>query len=145
MDWKPYYHRANYYETDQMAIVHHSNYIRWFEEARLDWLEQSGIPYDAMEARGIIIPVIGVSAQYKTMTRFKETVRIELTLEQYNGVRFSASYRVYNNETNELRCTGTSQHCFLNRDYQPIVLKKVAPDYDAILRAALAAGRENRQ
>ena len=144
MDWKPYYHNAKYYETDQMAIVHHSNYIRWFEEARIDWLEQVGIPYDAMEARGIIIPVIGVSAEYKSMTKFKETVRIELTLEQYNSVRFSASYRVYNHETNQLRCTGTSQHCFLNRDYQPIVLKKVAPDYDAIFRAALNASKAGR-
>lgn len=138
MDWKPYYHHAKYYETDQMAIVHHSNYIRWFEEARIDWLEQMGIPYDAMEARGVIIPVIGVSAEYKTMTRFKETVRIETTLEQYNGVRFSASYRVYDDKTGILRCTGTSQHCFLNRAYQPVVLKKVAPDYDAIFRAVLA-------
>lgn len=142
MNWKPYYHNAKYYETDQMAIVHHSNYIRWFEEARIDWLEQVGIPYDAMEARGIIIPVIGVSAEYRTMTRFKETVRIESRLESYNGVRFAVSYRVYNNETGELRCTGTSSHCFINRDYKPIVLKKAAPDYDAIFREALWVSRE---
>lgn len=144
MNWKPYCHNAKYYETDQMAIVHHSNYIRWFEEARIDWLEQVGIPYDAMEERGIIIPVIGVSAEYKSMTRFKETVRIELSLESYNSVRFSVAYRVYNNQTNQLRCTGTSQHCFINRDYQPIVLKKVAPDYDAIFRAALRAEQARR-
>lgn len=142
MEWKPYYHHAKYYETDQMAIVHHSNYIRWFEEARIDWLEQVGIPYDAMEARGVIIPVIGVTAEYKTMTRFKETVRIELRLEQYNSVRFSVRYWVYNDATNELRCTGTSQHCFIDRDYKPIVLKKAAPDYDSIFRAALRASQE---
>lgn len=142
MNWKPYYHNAKYYETDQMAIVHHSNYIRWFEEARIDWLEQVGIPYDAMEARGIIIPVIGVNAEYRTMTRFKETVRIESRLESYNGVRFAVSYRVYNNETGELRCTGTSSHCFINRDYKPIVLKKAAPDYDAIFREALRVSKE---
>lgn len=142
MKWNPYFHNAKYYETDQMAIVHHSNYIRWFEEARIDWLEQVGIPYDAMEARGIIIPVIGVTAEYKTMTRFKETVRIECRLESYNGVRFSVSYRVYNDKTGELRCTGTSSHCFLNRDYKPIVLKRAAPDYDAIFREALKASKE---
>ncbi|MCD8383574.1 MAG: acyl-CoA thioesterase [Clostridiales bacterium] len=139
METKPYFHDAKYYETDQMAVVHHSNYIRWFEEARIDWLEQMGIPYDAMEARGIIIPVIGVTAEYKTMTRFKERVRIESQLEAYNSVRFTVSYRVYNDETDELRCTGTSSHCFVNRDYKPIILRKAAPDYDAIFREALAA------
>ena len=48
---KPYYHTVQYYETDAMAVVHHSNYIRWFEEARLDYLEQSGYPYDGIEQR----------------------------------------------------------------------------------------------
>ncbi|MCC8182151.1 MAG: acyl-CoA thioesterase [Clostridiales bacterium] len=139
MEVKPYFHDAKYYETDQMAVVHHSNYIRWFEEARIDWLGQIGIPYDAMEARGIIIPVIGVTAEYKTMTRFKERVRIECRLESYNSVRFTVSYRVYNDDTGELRCTGTSSHCFVNRDYKPIILRKAAPDYDAIFRSILAA------
>ncbi|MCD8382131.1 MAG: acyl-CoA thioesterase [Clostridiales bacterium] len=139
MEIRPYFHDAKYYETDQMAVVHHSNYIRWFEEARIDWLEQLGIPYDAMEARGIIIPVIGVTAEYKTMTRFKERVRIESRLEAYNSVRFTVSYRVYSDATDELRCTGTSSHCFVNRDYTPVILRKAAPDYDAIFREALAA------
>ncbi|MCC8129935.1 MAG: acyl-CoA thioesterase [Clostridiales bacterium] len=142
METKPYYHDAKYYETDQMAVVHHSNYIRWFEEARIDWLEQMGIPYDAMEARGIIIPAIGVTAEYKTMTRFKERVRIESRLDFYNSVRFTVSYRVYNDATGELRCTGTSSHCFVDRDYKPIILRKAAPDYDTIFRKALA-DREN--
>ena len=56
----PYIHKVQYYETDQMGIVHHSNYIRWFEEARIDLLEQLGIGYDMIEKEGIISPVIGV-------------------------------------------------------------------------------------
>ena len=48
---KSYTHKVQYYETDAMAIVHHSNYIRWFEEARLDYLEQIGLPYDEIERR----------------------------------------------------------------------------------------------
>lgn len=141
MNLKPYHHNAKYYETDQMAVVHHSNYIRWFEEARIDWLEQMGIPYDAMEARGIIIPVIGVTAEYRSMTRFKEDVAIYPKLERYNGVRFIVSYEVRNANTGELRCTGTSTHCFIDRNYKPIILKKTAPDYDAVFRKALDAGK----
>ena len=52
-----YSHRVQYYETDRMGIVHHSNYVRWMEEARVDFLARIGFPYDAMEARGVISPV----------------------------------------------------------------------------------------
>ena len=45
----PYMHRAKYYETDQMGIIHHSNYIRWMEEARMDAMSQFGISYNNME------------------------------------------------------------------------------------------------
>ena len=48
----PYLHKVQYYETDQMGFVHHANYLRWFEEARLDFLEQIGLPYPMMEEKG---------------------------------------------------------------------------------------------
>lgn len=44
-----YTHKAQYYETDQMGIVHHSNYIRWFEEARVDFFEKIGCSYKDIE------------------------------------------------------------------------------------------------
>ncbi len=52
-----YEHKTQYYETDQMGIIHHSNYIRWFEEARTDLLRQMGISYEELEAQGILCPV----------------------------------------------------------------------------------------
>ena len=87
MKSKPYLHRAKYYETDQMAIVHHSNYIRWFEDARIEWMEQAGIPYDAVEKRGIIIPVIGVTAEYRSMTHFREQVAVSARLASPSAMR----------------------------------------------------------
>ena len=62
---EPYVHKVQYYETDKMGIVHHSNYIRWMEEARIDFLERMGWPYDRLENEGIISPVIGVDCKYK--------------------------------------------------------------------------------
>ncbi len=55
---KPYEHHVKYYETDQMRIVHHSNYIRWMEEARMDLMEQMGFGYDKMEELEIVSPVL---------------------------------------------------------------------------------------
>ena len=66
-----YIHKVQYYETDQMQIAHHSNYIRWFEEARTFFLEKSGFGYDRMEAEGIVCPVTG-GCRYASMVRFRK-------------------------------------------------------------------------
>lgn len=65
MEERRYCHKVQYYETDQMKVVHHSNYIRWFEEARTDYMSQVGVPYAEVERAGIIIPVVDVSCKYK--------------------------------------------------------------------------------
>lgn len=71
-----YTRRANYYETDKMGIIHHSNYIRWFEEARLHYMEEMGWPFTKVEAMGIVIPVLSVDCQYKSMVRYDDIVDI---------------------------------------------------------------------
>ena len=52
----PYIHKVDFYETDQMGVVHHSNYIRWFETARIDALDQAGLTYAKMEEDGHYLP-----------------------------------------------------------------------------------------
>ena len=59
-----------------MGIVHHSNYIRWFEEARIDLMEQMGLGYEKMEEAGIISPVLSVQADYLRMMQFGDTFQI---------------------------------------------------------------------
>lgn len=142
MELKPYLHNVKYYETDQMAVVHHSNYIRWFEEARIDYMAQAGIDYAAMEGRGFIIPVVGVSAEYKTMTHFGDTVAITLRITRYNGIRFLCSYEVRDAATGELRTTGTSEHCFIDREGRIVNLKRKAPDLHAKLQSVLEASAQ---
>ena len=63
---KGYNHTVQYYETDKMGITHHSNYIRWMEEARVDFLKQIGWDYDKLEEIGVISPVTEVSCKYKS-------------------------------------------------------------------------------
>lgn len=125
-----YEHQAQYYETDQMGIIHHSNYIRWMESARIWWMQQSGVDYGGMEQRGIISPVLEVSCQYKSKVRFGDIVLIEPKIEKYNGVKLELSYRITDKESGELRTIGSSKHCFLDRSGKPVSLKKVCPEYD---------------
>ena len=128
MESKPYIRRAMYYETDQMGVVHHTNYIRWFEEARVDLLRQCGIDYREMETRGIIIPVVDMQCSYLTSVRFDDVVEIHLTLTKYTGVRMCFSYEVRFAESGILAATGKSTHCFVDPAGKPIGLKRVDTD-----------------
>jgi len=125
---KPYEHKVQYYETDAMQIVHHSNYIRWFEEARIAYLEQANFGYDKIEARGLLIPVLSASCEYKQSVRFGETVIIITKIKNFNGLKFQIEYEVYSQDRSILHASGSTSHCFLNTSFQPVRLKKEAPD-----------------
>lgn len=128
MKIEPFYRSVLYYETDKMAVVHHSNYLRWLEEARLDFLEQMGLPYDKMEKDGIMIPVLSASCQYKYAVRFGDTVCIKMKMEDFNGLKFRISYNVTDKETGEIRLTAETSHFFVDSDFKPIRVKRVRPD-----------------
>lgn len=122
-----YEHRIQYYETDGMRIVHHSNYIRWMEEARIALMEDAGYSYERMEHDGISIPVLSVGCEYKSMMRFGQTCRIEVYITKLTPVRMSLNYRFYDTETNTLCATGTTGHCFIGTNGHPLSLKKHLP------------------
>ena len=67
---KPYTHKVNYYETDKMGITHHSNYVRFMEEARVDFLDQIGWSFIDLENKGIVSPVIHIECTFKKTTTF---------------------------------------------------------------------------
>ena len=130
-------HLVQYYETDQMGVAHHSNYIRWFEEVRTVLFEELGLGYKGMEEGGIISPVVAVSARYKTMAKYCDTVVIRAEVVKYTGVRFNLKYEIYDKETGEIRCEGTSEHCFISPEGKILSLKRSYPEihekFDAIV------------
>lgn len=123
-DVQPFIRKANYYETDQMGVIHHSNYIRWFEEARIYYLEQIGLSYAKMEELGVISPVLGVTCEYKSSVRFNETVSITPKIEYFNGLKMTISYVIKDLYSGIIRATGESKHCFLSSEFKPINMKK---------------------
>lgn len=140
---RPYEHKAQYYETDGMGIIHHSNYLRWFEEARVDMLEQLGIGYEVFEQHDCASPVLHVSCSYLTMTRFAETVQIAVSIRRYTGVKLTLAYAVRDKTTGVLRCTGESQHCFLNRTTgHPVALPRVWAEAHQVLLTAYHQQKE---
>jgi len=132
MHISPYTRKAQFYETDQMGVIHHSNYIRWFEETRVDYLEQIGYGYEQATTAGIDFAVLGVSCDYKSMVRFGDTVKIYMEVSDFTAVRMTVKYKVVDINSNEIRATGESRHCYYSsQKNRPISLKKELPElYD---------------
>ena len=126
-----YEHKVQYYETDRMDCVHHSNYIRWFEEARTWLMEEEGFGYPQLEALGVVSPVLKAQAEYRSMTRFGETVVIETQVESYTGTRIAFSYIVRDKETGTLGESG-----------RPVSLKKACPSYHQRVQEVMASRSE---
>ena len=122
-----YSRQVFYYETDSMGVVHHSNYIRWMEEARTAYFDANGAPYAGAGSDGVHCPVVGVNAEYKRMARYGDVFFVSLKMTAYNGVRFTVEYEI-TNKGGELLFKGESYHCFLAADtLRPVSLKRSAP------------------
>ena len=121
--------KINYYETDRMGVVHHSNYIRFLEEARCYWLESIDMPFSLLEENGITIPVLGVNCQYKYHVTFEDTILINVFVKEYSGVRMTVGYEIKEKETGKIVLTGETKHCFTNIELRPINLKKYNPEF----------------
>ena len=123
-----YERRINYYETDRMGVVHHSNYIRFLEEARCEMLDHSGMPYSAFEEQGVMIPVLGVNCDYKSHVTFDDIIEIIPFVKNFNGVRLTMGYNITNKNTGNLVFIGETTHCFTDMNLKPIRLLKSFPE-----------------
>ena len=119
-----YERKINYYETDKMGVVHHSNYIRYLEETRCKWLEELEMPFDEFERQGITIPVLGVNISYKYHVTFGDTIIIRPYMKEFTGVRMTVGYEVIDKQTQNIVLTGETKHCFTSKELKPINLKK---------------------
>ena len=124
----PYIHKVQYYETDKMSITHHSNYVRWMEEARVDFLSKIGWDFDKLEASGVASPVISIEVKYKGSTTFPEVITIYVKVLVLKGVRLTIGYEMKNAE-GKVVCEAKSEHCFVNMEGRPIRLEKDCPDF----------------
>ncbi len=121
--------KINYYETDRMGVAHHSNYIRYMEEARCSWLENIEMPFSLLEENNITIPVLGVNCEYKHHVTFEDIIVIRPYIKEYTGVRMTVGYDITNKKTGETVVIGETKHCFTNKELRPINLKKYNKEF----------------
>lgn len=112
LEIKPYIRKINYHETDKMGVVHHSNFVKFMEEARVDYLSQIGLEYTKFEEDGLVSPVVKIELEYKTPAYFGDTLTLVLVVENYTGTRVTFNYEIQN-QKGQLVCRAHSQHCFI--------------------------------
>jgi acyl-CoA thioester hydrolase, YbgC/YbaW family len=115
---------VRYAETDQMGIVHHSNYAVWFEAARTEYIKSLGISYSKIEELGLMLPLLGLQCKFIKPARYEDRVIIQTSFKEFNGIRLSFSYSVINKENGDLLATGITEHAWTDKSLVPCILKK---------------------
>ncbi|MEZ6015833.1 MAG: thioesterase family protein [Planctomycetota bacterium] len=86
--------RVRYGETDQMGVVHHAAYLHYLEDARTAWLRALGLPYSAIEARGIGLPVRRADLRYRAPARYEDELDVTVHLARMRGASATFAYTV---------------------------------------------------
>ena len=89
---------VRYYETDQMGIVHHSNYIRYFECGRMAMLEEVGLPMHKIEETGVMMPITAVDCRYRIPAKLGDKLRIVTMINEMPRARLTVHTEIYNQE-----------------------------------------------
>jgi acyl-CoA thioester hydrolase len=127
-----YERKAFYHETDQMGVIHHSNYLRWLEEARIFFLDNLGLSYKKMEEIGIISPVVSIKLDYIKPVHFDDYVLIDMKVIKYTGVKMIFDYVIRDKNTNDVMVRAESSHCFTDGK-NVISFKREYPEYHKII------------
>ena len=92
------YFPVRYYETDQMGVVHHSNYIRYFECARNNMMREFGYPIEKCEEDGVTIPIVSLDCRYRYPARMGDELRIVARIEREPLAKLRILQEVYNQD-----------------------------------------------
>lgn len=120
-----YKHEVKYYECDRMGITHHSNYVRFMEEARVDYLDKLGYGFEKIEAEGVFSPVVSIQCNYKSPTTFKDVIDIQVSIGKVSEMKFEFLYEM--RVGNKMVCTAESMHCFIENG-RPVAISKRLPE-----------------
>ncbi len=128
---------VRYSETDQMKIVHHSNYTIWFEAGRSDFLKSVGIPVSDIENKGILLPLYEMNCKFKKPAKFEDEILVITGLKRLSCARIIFTYKVFQANTNVLLATGETMHAWTNKFFEPVNAMKTIPEVYDILSLIL--------
>ncbi|MBR0284692.1 MAG: acyl-CoA thioesterase [Selenomonadaceae bacterium] len=136
-------YRVNFFDTDAMKVVHHANYIRWFEIGRVEYLRNLGITLDDMMADGFVFPITEVKAKYVSPGYFDDVLCIETRATALTKVKMAFDYRVYRKSDGTTLVTGHTQNVFTSRESGQIV--RLPAKYHERLQKAMEQERAEKK
>ena len=99
-----------------MGIVHHANYIVWFEIGRTDLCRATGFTYKQIEDRGLILVVTEVNCRYRAPYRYDDDVVIRTSVAEAASRMMKFAYELYDGAGARLHATGSSSHVWVSRE-----------------------------
>ena len=105
-------HRVKFYDTDVMGVVHHSNYIRWFETGRVEFLRALGIDLNEMMSDGVLFPIVEIGAKFHAPAKFDDELEIETTGEALTKAKMKFNYAIRRRGEEKILAEGTSTNVF---------------------------------
>jgi acyl-CoA thioester hydrolase len=120
--------RPRFCETDQMGIVHHANYLIYFEAARVEWLRRRNVDFAEWSRRGINVAVVEANVMYRNAAFFDDHLTIESRLSELRAASLRFSYRLLRGET--LIAEGGTRLAWVNAERR---LQKIPEDVRATL------------
>ncbi len=120
---------VRYYETDQMAVVHHSNYIRYFEIARDEMMVAVGFPIERCESElGILVPIVSVECRFRHPARMGDVLTATAEVSRVPMAKLPIKQAVYNQD-GVLCAEGTVTLGFLDKEtFLPVRCPQVLVD-----------------
>lgn len=115
-------HRVPFYETDAMGVVHHSNFVRFLEEARIVWLDEHDRPYTAYVGEGFHFAVTRVEVDYLRAVRFDDVVEVTVWAEWVRGASLGMRYTLHVGDT--LVATAITEHASVDGDGRVVRIPK---------------------
>ena len=115
--------RVIYGDTDQMGVVYHANYFRYFEFARSEYFRSRGGSYRELEREGLMLPVVEATASYKAPARYEDVLLVRTRVSELKRVSLTFSYELFREGGSDTPlCTGHTVHACVNREGRPIRL-----------------------
>ena len=122
------------FEIDKMGIVHHSNYPKWFEIGRRDYLKKAGLPSSTISKQGFYLPLSEMECKFKSPAKFGYKVSVITRLTFMSNVIVKFEYEIINEKSGKLLAIGKTVHAWTDKNIMPLNIEKTAPQIYTTLK-----------
>lgn len=134
--------KVRFVETDMMGVVHHANYLRWFEMGRVAYLRSCGIALGELMEEDIIFPITKVEVSYKNSCTFDDEFEVQTVMSGFNKAKMDFSYKVIRMRDGAVAVEGHTRNVFTDREGRIV---RLAPKWFDKIKAVFDAEQARKE